>query len=183
MALERAMEVFWRNGYEGASLAALTEAMGINPPSLYMAFGNKDGLFRRALDRYTRRHDDFMDEVLGAVTARGVAERYLHGSAERMAAADGPPGCMFVQSGLACGEAGAGVPQELALRRAGPEAALRARFERARAEGDLPADVRPAVLARYLSAVNYGMAVQAGAGVGREGLHEIAAAALRGWPG
>lgn len=182
-ALESAMHVFWRNGYEGASLAALTDAMGINPPSLYMAFGNKDGLFRRALDLYTRRHSAFMTEVLAARTARGVAERYLHGSAEMMAGADDPPGCLFVQGGLACGEAGAGVPQELALRRAGPEAALRARLERARAEGDLPADAKPAALARYLSTVNYGMAVQAGAGAGVEGLHEIAASALRGWPG
>ena len=155
-ALESAMHVFWRNGYEGASLAALTDAMGINPPSLYMAFGNKDGLFRRALDRYTLRYDSFMNEVLNAPSAKQMAERYLHGSAEMMAGRDNPPGCLFVQGGLACGEAGAGVPQELALRRAGPEAALRARLERARAEGDLPADVRPAALARYLSAVSGG---------------------------
>jgi AcrR family transcriptional regulator len=183
VALDQAMRVFWRKGYEGASLVALTDAMGINAPSLYMAFGNKDGLFRRALDRYSRRHDAFMDEVLAARTARGVAERYLHGSAEMMAGVDDPPGCLFVQGGLACGDGGTGVPQELALRRAGPEAALRARLERARAEGDLSADARPAALARYLSTVNYGMAVQAGAGVSADGLHEIAASALNGWPG
>jgi AcrR family transcriptional regulator len=181
-ALERAMLVFWRKGYEGASLSELTGAMGISPPSLYMAYGNKDGLFRRALDLYARRRDEFMEAVLAARTAAMVAERYLFGSAELMAGGQDPPGCLLVQGGLACGEAGSGVPQELALRRAGPEAALRARFERARAEGDLPGDADPAALARYLSAVAYGMAVQAGAGVGVEWLKEIATVAMRAWP-
>jgi AcrR family transcriptional regulator len=181
-ALERATEVFWRSGYEGASLHELTRAMGINPPSLYMAFGNKDGLFRRALDRYAHKRAEFMAEVLARPTARRVAERYLFGSAELMSGAEDPPGCLLVQSGIACGAAGSGVPQELALRRAGPEAALRARFERARSEGDLPADAVPSALARYLSTVNYGMAVQAGAGVGADALKEIAAVAMLAWP-
>lgn len=181
-ALAQAMDVFWRKGYEGASLAALTEAMGINPPSLYMAFGNKDGLFRRALDLYARKRDPFMIEVLAARTARETAERYLFGWAELAAGGADPPGCLLIQGGIACGEAGEGVPQELALRRAGPEAALRARFETARSEGDLPGDADPTSLARYLSAVVYGMAVQAGAGMTVEALRDIAAAALRGWP-
>jgi AcrR family transcriptional regulator len=181
-ALERATEVFWRSGYEGASLQALTRAMGINPPSLYMAFGNKDGLFRRALDRYAEKRAAFMAEVLARPTARSVAESYLFGSAELMSGGHDPPGCLLVQSGISCGAAGAGVPQELALRRAGPEAALRARFERARSEGDLPADANPSALARYLSTVNYGMAVQAGAGVGVEALKEIGLVALQAWP-
>jgi AcrR family transcriptional regulator len=181
-ALSRAMDVFWRRGYEGASLAELTRAMGIRPPSLYMAFGNKDGLFRRALDVYAHRRDLFMDEVLAARTARGVAEHYLLGLVELMAGRDTPPGCLLVQGGLACGEAGEGVPQELALRRAGPEAALRARFERARAEGDLPAEADPSALTRFLSAVSSGMAVQAGAGATRESLREIAAVAMGAWP-
>jgi AcrR family transcriptional regulator len=181
-ALSRAMEVFWRKGYEGASLAELTRAMGIRPPSLYMAFGNKDGLFRRALDLYARKRDPFMDEVLAEPTARGVAERYLFGWAALVAGGGGPPGCLLVQGGLACGEAGEGVPQELALRRAGPEAALRARFERARADGDLPGEADPTTLARYLSTVVYGMAVQASAGVTVEALRDIARAGLKGWP-
>ncbi len=180
-ALIRAMEVFWRKGYEGASLSELTRAMGIRPPSLYMAFGNKDGLFRRALDLYARMRAPFMEEVLAAPTARGVAQRYLSGWAQL--AGEPPRGCLLVQGGLACGEAGEGVPQELALRRAGPEAELRARFERARSEGDMPGDADPTALARYLSAVVYGMAVQAGAGATPEALRDIAAIALRGWPG
>ena len=182
-ALEQAMEVFWRKGYEGASLAELTRAMGIRPPSLYMAFGNKDGLFRRALDLYARKRGPFMERVLAAPTARGVAQRYLFGWAELAAGGEAPPGCLLVQGGLACGEAGEGVPQELALRRAGPEAELRARFERARSEGDMPGEANPTALARYLSAVVYGMAVQAGAGATPTALRDIASVALQGWPG
>ena len=72
-ALDQALEVFWRNGYEGSSIAELTEAMGINPPSLYAAFGNKEGLFRRALDRYTEQHGRYWDDALAAPTPSVIA--------------------------------------------------------------------------------------------------------------
>ena len=58
-ALDQALEVFWRNGYEGASISELTQAMGISPPSLYAAFGNKEGLFRKTLDRYIAKRTNF----------------------------------------------------------------------------------------------------------------------------
>ena len=70
-ALDRALEVFWRNGYEGASIASLTEAMGINPPSLYAAFGNKEGLFRRALDRYVQQRTGFWNEATRCADGAG----------------------------------------------------------------------------------------------------------------
>src|ERR1700754_3206159 len=81
-ALDQAMEVFWRHGYEGATIAQLTDAMGINPPSLYAAFGSKEGLLKAALDRYTEKHADFMADVLSAPTAPGVDERMLMGTAD-----------------------------------------------------------------------------------------------------
>ena len=74
-ALDRALEVFWRKGYEGASLAELTEAMGINRPSLYAAFGNKEALFRLAFDRYADGPAAYTREALEAPTARGVPSR------------------------------------------------------------------------------------------------------------
>ena len=76
-ALDQALEVFWRNGYEGASIADLTAAMGINPPSLYAAFGNKAGLFRKALDRYVEQRTKFWHDAFEAPTARGVVEHLL----------------------------------------------------------------------------------------------------------
>ncbi|WP_035654665.1 TetR/AcrR family transcriptional regulator, partial [Bradyrhizobium sp. STM 3809] len=117
-ALEQAMEVFWRHGYEGATIAQLTDAMGINPPSLYAAFGSKEALLKAALDRYTARREAWMAEVLGAPTAREVTSRMLMGVAEKQTDPSNPPGCLLVQGGLACGSGSANVPFELAARRA-----------------------------------------------------------------
>src|SRR5437879_5569396 len=96
-ALDEAMEVFWRHGYEGATIAQLTEAMGINPPSLYAAFGSKEGLLKAALDRYTARRDAFMVEILSAPTARETAERMLMGIADSQTDPANPPGCLLIQ--------------------------------------------------------------------------------------
>src|ERR671919_2716556 len=82
VALDRALDVFWRNGYEGTSIAELTEAMGINPPSLYAAFGNKENLFRKALDRYAEQRTRFWDEAREVETARGMVEHLLRASAD-----------------------------------------------------------------------------------------------------
>src|SRR3981189_1908276 len=79
-ALAKALRVFWSKGYEGASLSDLTEAMGITRPSLYAAFGNKEALFRKALDLYEHDKLAFVGAALEAPTARGVAERLLLGA-------------------------------------------------------------------------------------------------------
>ena len=118
VALDQAMEVFWRHGYEGATIAQLTEAMGINPPSLYACFGNKEGLLKAALDRYTKLRGAWMDEVVAAPTARDVAERMLLGIAEKQTDPANPPGCLLVQGGIATGTGSENVPFELAARRA-----------------------------------------------------------------
>jgi AcrR family transcriptional regulator len=178
-ALDEAMEVFWRHGYEGATIAQLTDAMGINPPSLYAAFGSKEGLLKAALDRYTARRDVFMEEILSAPTAREVAERMLMGIADTQTDPANPPGCLLVQGGLACGTGSENVPFELAARRARTEEQLRERFARAKAEGDLMAPADPAALARYLSAVTVGMGVMASSGADRDALRQVAAVSLK----
>src|ERR1700733_10256091 len=76
-ALDSAMQVFWRKGYEGTSMVDLTEAIGINSPSLYAAFGSKEGLFRAVLERYDARRKDLMDKVLAAPDAKSVARLFL----------------------------------------------------------------------------------------------------------
>ncbi len=177
-ALDQAMEVFWRHGYEGATIAQLTEAMGINPPSLYACFGNKEGLLKAALDRYTKLRSAWMDEVTAAPTAREVAERMLMGIAEKQTDPANPPGCLLVQGGIACGTGSANVPFELAARRAQNEDQLRDRFVRAMAEGDLLPTSDPAALARYVSAVSVGMGVMASSGADREALRQVASVAV-----
>jgi AcrR family transcriptional regulator len=180
--LDRAMTVFWRKGYEGASIADLTKAMRLNPPSLYAAFGNKEGLFRAVLERYDARRRELMDRVLAAPDPRAVARQYLEGVADFAADTKGrtPPGCLLVQGGLSCSDAD--IPQALAEHRAEKERALRVRFERDRKAGNLPADANPAALASYLVAVGNGMCVQASAGAGAKQLRDIVELALVAWP-
>jgi AcrR family transcriptional regulator len=177
--LEEAMEVFWRRGYEGATVAELTSAMGINPPSLYAAFGSKEGLLKAALDRYTQRHTEFMSEALAAPTAREAVERMLLRIADLQTDPNNPPGCLLVAGGLACGAGSENVPFELAARRAQKEQQLRERFIRAQDEGDLAADDDPTALAKFVSAVIAGMGVFATSGSDREELRHIAMVAVK----
>ena len=181
-ALDFALKVFWRKGYEGTSLLDLTEAMGINRPSLYAAFGNKEELFRKILDRYTEGPAVHMREALEEPTARAVAEKLLRKAADALTDPCHPPGCLAVHGALSCGEAAESIRQELNSRRSASEAALRERFERAKSEKDLPAAANPACLARYIATVLQGMAVQAAGGASRDDLRQVAETALRAWP-
>jgi AcrR family transcriptional regulator len=181
-ALDRALQVFWRKGFEGASLLELTKAMGINRPSLYAAFGDKEALFRKALDRYLDGPASYIQEALKEPTARAVVERLLRGAADLNAAPRNPGGCLMVQGALACGEAADSIRQELILLRAAGEASIRRRLQRAKSEGDLPADTDPAALARYIATVLYGMAVQAAGGASRDKLQHVVEMALQTLP-
>ena len=181
-ALDAALEVFWRKGYEGASLPDLTQAMGINRPSLYAAFGNKEELFRRVITRYVEGPAAYVRKALEEPTARAVAERLLLRSIDLVTDPRNPSGCLLVQGALACGEAADSIRRELAARRLATELAIRERFERARSEGDLSADANPADLARFVSTLLRGIAVQAAGGTSRTELRRVARLALRAWP-
>jgi AcrR family transcriptional regulator len=181
-ALDQALGVFWRNGYEGASIAELTRAMGISPPSLYAAFGNKEALFRKALDRYVEKRTNFWQEALAQPTARATVEHLLAGTVDFLSDACNPSGCLLVRGAMSCSTAAETVARELAARRAEGEALLRRRFERARDEGEVPATFDPTDNARYVMTVLEGMSVRAAGGAGRAELRKVADLALRAWP-
>ena len=181
-ALDVAMELFWRKGYEGTSLSDLTGALGITRPSLYAAFGNKEALFRTVLDRYEARAGAYRPRALAAPLAREVARQLLEGAAQLHGDRNNPAGCLGVQGALACGEDADPVRRELIAHRRAGEAAIRQRLKRAKAKDDLPANADPAGLANYLSAVLYGMAVLSAGGASRRDLLQVAEIALRAWP-
>ncbi|WP_405623730.1 TetR/AcrR family transcriptional regulator [Streptomyces sp. NBC_00076] len=175
-ALDRALEVFWRQGYEGASLSDLTTAMDINRPSLYATFGNKEQLFRKVLDRYFTSPGAYAAEALEAPTAREVVERLVLGAVELTTGPHRPHGCLTVNSVHACSPDSEPIRQEVIARRMAGEAALRRRFEQA---GDLPPGCDPGVLAQLVHTVTDGIAVQAASGHTRDQLHQVADLALR----
>ena len=181
-ALDRALEVFWARGYEGATLPELTRAMGINRPSLYAAFGNKEELFRKALDRYLAGPQGFMAEALKEPTARAVAEAIFSGFIRMQRGRDWARGCLVVQGALACGEEAEPVRRELARLRQAAVTAFRERFERAVQDGDLPKGTDCAGLARYVATVLNGLAVQAASGATEKDLRLVSARAMQAWP-
>jgi AcrR family transcriptional regulator len=181
-ALDRALKVFWRKGYEGATLPELTKAMGINRPSLYAAFGNKEALFRKAIDRYIEGPAAYVREALQQPTAREVVEHAFRGTLDLVTDSRNPRGCMIVQAALVCGDTVDCIRRELAKRRDASMTALRERFERAVAAGDLSPDCQPADLARFVATVMHGLSVQASGGARRAELERVVKIALRAWP-
>lgn len=181
-ALDAALNVFWRKGYEGTSLPDLTHAMGINRPSLYAAFGNKESLFRKAVDRYIEGPGSHVREALQQPTARAVVERLLSGSIDLTTGPRTPRGCFLVQSALVCGEESDPLRREVARKRARLQVLLSERFERAVTEGDLPPETNAADLARYVATLTHGLAVQAATGATRDELVRVAEIALHSWP-
>lgn len=176
------MRVFWEQGYEGASLTDLTSAMGINRTSMYAAFGNKEDLFRHALERYTEGPAAYGAQALKKSTARQVATTFLNGSVRATTRPGCPTGCLGVQGSLAAGATARDARDVLIAWRNEGVTRLRERFQQAVNEGDLPSDTDPGLLARYIMTVSNGIAVQAASGTTRDDLQQVADAVLRNWP-
>jgi len=180
-ALARAVELFWEKGYEGVSLSDLTDAMGITKPSLYATYGNKEELFRKALDYYDEHFMGFIGSSLRQPTARLAMEHLLYGYVDSQTLPDHPCGCLGVHGALP-DEGEASMHRELVNRRATVRDAVRMRLEAAIEDGDLAADANPADLAMLAMVIAQGTATQARAGAARRQLHRVVALALRSWP-
>jgi AcrR family transcriptional regulator len=181
-ALDAAMRVFWEKGYEGASLEDLTAAMGINRSSLYSSFGDKEQLFKRAIANYADGPASYVGESLRQPSARAVIKALLKGTLALLTDPTHPPGCLFIQGGLACGSGAESVKQALVDWRRNGEAAIEKRMKQARKEGDLPLDVDPRDLARYVCIVMTGLGVQAANGANHSEMTRAVDLALRSMP-
>jgi AcrR family transcriptional regulator len=180
--LDAAMRVFWRQGYEGTSLSDLTAATGLKSPSLYAAFGDKEALFRKVLDRYSEGPAAYLQAAMDAPTAYATIERLLFGAIDLLTAPENPSICLIAQGTLFCGEQTDPIRREVIARRQRGEAGLRARLERAVAAGELPPDTDVAALARYYATVTRGVGITALTGASREELIGVARMALNNWP-
>lgn len=178
-ALGAALLLFWRHGYEGTSLSALTESMGIKMPSLYAAFGNKEALFRRALQRYLREPASYLPIALREPTAQRVIASLFRGAINMTSNPRHPDGCMLVQGALAAGPESEHVRAELARTRRSAERLLRDRLRAAVKAGDLPPTSDPKALAGFVMTVVWGMSVQAAGGANRQQLLKVAQTAER----
>jgi AcrR family transcriptional regulator len=181
-ALCAALQVFWKQGFDGASLTDLTDAMGITRPSLYATYGNKEELFRKVLDRYEQSHLWFVAEALAEPSVRHAIERLLSGYAQVLTDPMHPPGCLGVNSAVCGGDESTAIRKELIARRSLSEETIRERLERASADGELPPGEDPADWARYVMSVGLGMAVKAASGSTRAELDKVGQMALRALP-
>lgn len=183
-ALQRAMELFWERGYQAASMADITEAMGINAPSLYAAFGSKEELYREAVGHFAATESDaILSPLRKAETARGAVEGYLLASAATFTRPGRPPGCMVVMSAVNAVGVGEETGRILREMRAGSVAMIEERLQRAMAEGELPTSLDPRSIASYYVTVQQGMSIQARDGASRSALEAIARAAMAAWDG
>ncbi|WP_267145467.1 TetR/AcrR family transcriptional regulator [Myxococcus dinghuensis] len=181
-ALDRALEVFWRLGYEGASVADLTRAMGITPPSLYGAFGSKAGLYERVLERYQAEHGaDTTRALMEEPTARGAVERMLRGAARQFTRRRQTAGCMVATAVLRCAEENQPVAERVSGLRGESLQRLEARIARGIQEGELPRGTDAEGLARFVGAIVQGMSVQAQDGATEAQLLGLVEVALRAW--
>ena len=185
-ALDRAVEVFWKHGFQDASLHELTAAMGLSKPSLYAAFGDKEALYLKTLERYVARLvERHADALEGEADGRRAVQGFLRSLAAMLADPDLPGGCFIINGTADCGGSTIPASVELALREAlqGSESMVRERLRRARRDGDLAADANPEAMAAMFASIIAGMAVMAKSGAPMAKLETVIDAAMAVWPG
>jgi TetR/AcrR family transcriptional regulator, copper-responsive repressor len=178
-ALDAAMRVFWQKGYEGTSLADLQAAMGLNPPSIYNAFGDKKALFEQSVDAYQQGPGCFAQKALEEeADPRAAIQRLLMEAASHFTSKKYPAGCMVVLSALNCTDDDADVRDGLSRRRRALADAIRVRID----EANLPAGMSPALMTDIVVTLFQGMSIRARDGATRAQLEAVVDHALAVWP-
>jgi len=180
--LQAALRIFWEKGYESTSLADLLQAMGLTRSSFYKAFGSKETLFWRVVERYQRDFLDFRHEALAEPTPRRIAERLLYGMTELHSGRRAPVGCLELNAALACSADTEPIRRKLVRARERFRVRLRKRFDETVAACPLPPGMSSDDAASLIIALIQGLAVQAKGGFSREASRRVVRAALLSWP-
>jgi len=181
-ALEKAMLLFWRHGYEGTSLSELRAAMGVTSPSIYAAYGNKRRLFLAAVEKYVSGPITSETIIRDALTARAAVEELLRSAAIGYTGVETPTGCLLATSAISGSGDSADIQAKLAAIRRGIEQRLRDRIQSGLLRGELEAGTDPSALAGFVMSVIQGMSTLSRDGASREKLLSVAQIALRSWP-
>ncbi|MBC7927629.1 MAG: TetR/AcrR family transcriptional regulator [Bryobacteraceae bacterium] len=177
------MRLFWRNGFDGTSINDLAEAMNINPPSLYSAFGDKRSLFAEAVQAYLAGPGQCAAQALEATTAREAVEQLLAGAVQTFTQPSCPTGCMVVLAATCCSPESLDIAATLATQRRYFEQAIHVRLRRGQDNGEVPSDVNVESLAAYVVIVYQGLALAARDGSSREDLQQVLKHVMQAWPG
>lgn len=180
-ALDQAMRVFWSKGFAGASMSDLTGAMGIASPSLYTAFGSKEGLYREAIHHYVAVHEADFWGVMNAPTARESVEGLLRKAAEAFSTPDSPQGCMVLQTAMEGDELSPDLASSLCDLRSSNAATIARRVQRGIEEGDVAAGTDARAVADFYATVHKGLSVSAKGGASREELDSVVTSAMAAW--
>ena len=178
-ALEAAMLLFWERGYEGTSMADLTQAMGLNPSSIYAAFGDKHALFSLAVQRYMETQAQYAKKALEEPTLEAVVRALFDNTIEFLTTPGHPPTCMTLAGAVGCSVDATPARDIMTEIRKQNEAAIRKRFLQARRSGELSKDINVEDYTRYLSSILAGLSIQAANGSTKAELMRTAQMALR----
>jgi AcrR family transcriptional regulator len=178
-ALEAAMLLFWERGYEGTSMSDLTQAMGLNPSSIYAAFGDKHALFQLAVKRYLEMRAQYAGKALEEPTLEKVVRALFDNTVAFLTTPGHPPTCMTLAGSVGCSVDASSARDMMTEIRKQNEAAMRKRFLEARKRGELSKDINVEDYTRYLSSILAGLSIQAANGSTKAELKRAAQMALR----
>lgn len=180
--LDKVVEVFWRHGYEGSSMAAITSATGLSKPSLYAAFGDKEQLFRIAFTRYRQHQTAFTGRALQNPKVRAGIEALLIALVDSQTQTGMPHGCLMVHGNLVGAPESEPIREELAFQRRALAKIIRARLSLGQSVGDFPKDVNVKDFALYITTQIQGLAIQAASGESRKSLYKVVKMSMQAWP-
>ena len=175
-AHEIALKLFWTQGYEGTSISDLTDAIGINRPSLYASFGNKENLFKSCTEAYLANELSFIDEAMNEKNTLMAFEALFKKEIELISHGKG---CLLVNTALTCNPMNEAIKTMLTEHRKTLESKFRKRIQLAQLKKEVGTKESPATLAKYIASIYQGLSVQTATGATNRGMREVVKIALK----